>query len=42
MVGDRPLQVEDIANAVLFLCSPQSDLIQAHTLVIDGGAGLRG
>ncbi len=42
MVGDRPLQVADIANAVLFLCSPQSDLIQAHTLVIDGGAGLRG
>jgi len=28
---------QDIANAVAFLCSPESDYVHAHTLVVDGG-----
>ncbi|MBS2040534.1 SDR family oxidoreductase [bacterium] len=42
MVGGRPLQADDVANAVLFLCSPLSDLVQGQTLVVDGGAGIHG
>ncbi len=42
MMNGRQLTVEDVANAVLFLCSPLSDLIQGQTLVVDGGAALRG
>jgi enoyl-[acyl-carrier protein] reductase III len=41
MTGDRPLLAEDVADAVLFLCSPLSDLIQGQTLVVDGGSALR-
>jgi len=36
----RTLTPEDVANAVKFLCLPESDLIQGHTLIIDGGAAL--
>lgn len=28
---------EEIADAVLFLCSPQASFIQGHALVVDGG-----
>jgi NAD(P)-dependent dehydrogenase (short-subunit alcohol dehydrogenase family) len=28
---------DDIANAVLFLCSPEADYITGHQLVVDGG-----
>jgi enoyl-[acyl-carrier protein] reductase III len=42
MVGGRTLQAEDVADVVLFLCSPLSDLIQGQTLVVDGGAAIRG
>jgi len=42
LVGGRPLLAEDVADAVLFLCSPLSDLIQGQTLVVDGGAGIHG
>ncbi len=42
MLGGRPLTANDVADAVLFLCSPLSDLIQGQTLVVDGGAGIRG
>lgn len=28
---------EEVANAVLFLCSPQASFIQGHALVVDGG-----
>lgn len=41
MTGDRVLTADDIANAVLFLASPLSDLIQGQTLVVDGGAAVR-
>ncbi|MBX3437195.1 MAG: SDR family oxidoreductase [Planctomycetaceae bacterium] len=40
MTGDRLLTAEDVANAVLFLCSPLSDMIQGETLTIDGGAAV--
>lgn len=40
MTGDRYLTAEDVANAVLFLASPLSDLVQGETLTIDGGAAV--
>lgn len=40
MVGDRVLELRDVADAVLFLSSPLSDLIQGQTLVVDGGASI--
>lgn len=40
-VGNRTLQPEDVADTVLFLCSPMSDMIQGETITIDGGAGIR-
>ena len=40
MTGDRFLTKEDVADAVLFLASPLSDMIQGETLTIDGGAGV--
>lgn len=42
MVNGRSLTAEDVADTVLFLCGSGSDLIQGQTLVVDGGAGLRG
>jgi enoyl-[acyl-carrier protein] reductase III len=38
MTGDRLLTPEDVANAVLYLASPLSDMIQGETLCVDGGA----
>ncbi|ADG67505.1 short-chain dehydrogenase/reductase SDR [Planctopirus limnophila DSM 3776] len=40
MMGDRQLEPEDVANAVLYLCSPLSDLVQGQVLIIDGGAAI--
>lgn len=40
MMGDRQLTAEDVADAVLFLASPLSDLIQGHTITVDGGAAV--
>jgi enoyl-[acyl-carrier protein] reductase III len=36
----RLTSAEDIADAVLFLCSPLSEGIVGQTLIVDGGAGL--
>jgi NAD(P)-dependent dehydrogenase (short-subunit alcohol dehydrogenase family) len=33
----RPGSVEDMAHAILFLCSPESDYITGQTLNVDGG-----
>ena len=41
MVGGRDLTANDVADAVVFLCSSASDLIQGQTLIVDGGASLR-
>ena len=40
MMGERMLTVEDVADAVLFLASPLSDLVQGETLTVDGGAAV--
>ena len=41
MVGGRELTADDVADAVVFLCSAASDLIQGQTIIVDGGASLR-
>ncbi len=41
LVRDRMLQPSDVANTVLFLSSPLSDLIQGHVIVVDGGISIR-
>ena len=40
MMGDRELEVEDVANVVLFLASDLSDLIQGETITVDGGSAI--
>jgi enoyl-[acyl-carrier protein] reductase III len=40
LVGDRTLEAADVADVVLFLASPLSDLIQGQTIVVDGGAAI--
>ncbi len=41
-MAGRPLLADDVANAVLYLSSPLSDLVQGATLVVDGGESLHG
>ena len=41
MVGERILCPEDVASVVGFLSSPDSDLIQGQTIVVDGGVSIR-
>lgn len=41
MVGQRKLQEQDVASVVAFLCDSASDLIQAQTVVVDGGVSIR-
>ena len=40
MTGDRFLTAEDVADTVLFLASPLSDLVQGETLTVDGGTAV--
>jgi enoyl-[acyl-carrier protein] reductase III len=40
LTGGRMLEATDVANAVLFLASPLSDLVQGQTLVVDAGAAV--
>lgn len=40
MTGDRLLKDEDVADAILFLCSPLADMIQGETLTVDGGSAV--
>lgn len=40
LVGDRVLTPEDVADAVLYLASGLSDLVQGQTLVVDGGSAV--
>jgi enoyl-[acyl-carrier protein] reductase III len=36
----RMVEVHDVAEAVMFLCSPGADMVRGHTLVVDGGFSL--
>ena len=40
MMGERMLTAADVADAVLFLVSPLSDLVQGEVLTVDGGAAI--
>jgi enoyl-[acyl-carrier protein] reductase III len=40
MTGSRLLTAEDVANVVLYLASPLSDLVQGETITVDGGAAI--
>jgi enoyl-[acyl-carrier protein] reductase III len=40
MVGQRVLTAQDVADTVLFLASPLSDMIQGQTITVDGGAAI--
>ena len=40
MMGERMLTADDVADAVLFLSSPLSDLVQGEVLTVDGGAAI--
>jgi enoyl-[acyl-carrier protein] reductase III len=42
LVGGLPLSPEAVAETILFLASPLSDLIQGQTIVVDGGEALHG
>jgi enoyl-[acyl-carrier protein] reductase III len=42
MVGERTLELTDVADVALFLASPLSDLIQGQTITVDGGASVHG
>lgn len=42
MVDGRDLTALDVAETVHFPGTPASDPIQAQTVVVDGGASLRG
>lgn len=36
-LATRPLEPEDVANALYLLCLPEAKMINAHTLVVDAG-----
>jgi enoyl-[acyl-carrier protein] reductase III len=40
MVGDRALSASDVADAVVYLASPLSDMVQGQTLVVDAGTSI--
>ncbi|MGN6133220.1 MAG: SDR family oxidoreductase [Aureliella sp.] len=42
LVSGRELTADDVANAVLYLASSLSDLVQGQVLTIDGGEALHG
>lgn len=41
-VNERKLTPDDVADSILYLVSPLSDLVQGATLVVDGGESLHG
>lgn len=40
MMGGRELLPDDVANVVVFLASPLSDLVQGETITVDGGSAI--
>lgn len=41
-ITPRSLNPQDLANAVAFLCTDESEMIRGHVLVVDGGVTLIG
>ena len=41
LTPQRRIKPEDVARVVRFLCSDEADLIQGHTLVVDGGVSVQ-
>ncbi len=39
-VGNRLVTPRDVGNAILFLCTPESDMVQGTVLLVDGGADI--
>ena len=35
----RLIDPDDIANAVLFFCSPMADIVTGQAIAVDGGSG---
>ena len=35
----RLINPDDIANAVLFFCSPMADIVTGQAIAVDGGSG---
>ena len=33
----RLVEPEDLANAVVWLCSPEAEMVRGQTLIVDGG-----
>lgn len=40
LIEDRPLNAGDIADTVLYLCSPLSRMVQGQTIVVDAGSAV--
>ena len=40
LVGDGEILPDDVADLILFLCSPASDKVQGQTLVVDAGTSI--
>jgi enoyl-[acyl-carrier protein] reductase III len=36
----RLVEPDDVASAVIFLCSPEAEMVRGHTLIVDGGYSL--
>jgi enoyl-[acyl-carrier protein] reductase III len=36
----RMVEPKDVADAVVFLCSPEAEMVRGHTLIVDGGYSL--
>jgi len=36
----RMVEPEDVAAAVIYLCSPEAEMVRGHTLIVDGGYSL--
>jgi enoyl-[acyl-carrier protein] reductase III len=40
LTGERVLEADDVANAVIWLASPLADLVQGATITVDGGTAI--
>ena len=40
-LSDRPVEAQDIAKTVAFLCTPDAEMIRGQVIIVDGGVSLR-